>query len=91
MRSSVSDSDLQENAAYALQYEVASREVKVVVHRGWVTLTGEVTDAADKEAAFKAVLNLRGVKGIQNYITIAVAPKPQETTKFVEAVPAARS
>ena len=53
-----------------------------------LTLTGEVTDAAEKAAALKAALYLRGVKGIQNYITVAEPPKPIETTKFIEAIPA---
>lgn len=88
MTQPVTDADLQENAAYALRYEVASHSVRAAVEGGWVTLTGEVADAADKAAALNAVLYLRGVKGIQNYITVAEPPKPLETTKFIEAIPA---
>lgn len=87
MTQPVTDEDLRESAAYALRYEVASPLVKAAVREGWVTLTGEVADAADEEAAFRAVLYLRGVKGIQNYITVAARPNPLETTKFIEAVP----
>jgi osmotically-inducible protein OsmY len=87
MTQSVTDADLSENAAYALQYEVASQLVKVMVENGWLTLTGEVTDAADKAAAERAVIHVRGVRGIRNYITVVPPPKPQETIKFIEAVP----
>ena len=84
----IADTELSENAAYALHYEVASLLVKVAVESGWLTLTGEVADEADKEAAEKAVLYIRGVKGIRNYITIIWPPEPVDTTRFIEAVPA---
>jgi osmotically-inducible protein OsmY len=88
MRQLVTDAELTENAAYALHYEVASQLVKLSAESGWVTLTGEVTDAADKAAAERAVGYIRGVRGIRNYITIAPSPKLVETTKFIEAIPA---
>ena len=84
----VTDRELSENAAYALHYEVAPQLIKVAVESGWITLAGEVADEADKEAAEKAVLYIRGVKGIRNYITIIRPPEPLETTRFIEAVPA---
>ena len=80
--------ELSENAAYALHYEVASQLINVAVESGWVTLTGEVADEADKEAAEKAVFYIRGVKRIRNYVTIIRPPEPVDTTRFIEAVPA---
>ena len=84
----IADTELSENAAYALHYEVASQLIKVAVESGSVTLTGEVADEADKEAAEKAVPYIRGVKGIRNYITVIWPPEPVDTTRFIEPVPA---
>lgn len=47
----LSDADISENAAYALHFEVASQLIRVAVKNGWLTLTGEVADEAEKEAA----------------------------------------
>jgi osmotically-inducible protein OsmY len=82
------DEELCENAAYALSFEVASRLIKVAVEKGWLTLMGQVPDEADKAAAEKAVLHIRGIKGIRNYITVSEPPKPAETVRYIEAVPA---
>ena len=81
----VTDIELSENAAYALHF--ASQLINVAVESGWVTITGAVADEADKEAAEKAVLYIRGVKGIRNYISIIRPPEPEATTRFIEAVP----
>jgi osmotically-inducible protein OsmY len=81
-----SDADISENAAYALHFEVASQLIKVAVKGGWLTLTGEVVDQAEKASAEKAVLYIRGVRGIRNYITFVPAAKPADTVKFIEAV-----
>ena len=56
----LSDADIRENAAYALHFEVASQLIRVTVKSGWLTLTGEVVDEAEKAAAEKAVLYIRG-------------------------------
>jgi hypothetical protein len=82
------DAELCENAAYALSFEVASQLVRVAVEKRWLTLTGQVADEADKAAAEKAVFHIRGIKGIRNYITVTPPPKPAETARFIEAVPA---
>jgi osmotically-inducible protein OsmY len=82
----LSDADISENAAYALHFEVASQLIRVAVKNGWLTLTGEVADEAEKEAAEKTVLYIRGVRGIRNYITIVSPAKPADTVKFIEAV-----
>jgi len=83
----LSDADICENAAYALHFEVGSQLIRVAVKSGWLTLTGEVADEADKEAAEKTMLYLRGVRGIRNYITVVPRAKPADTVKFIEAVP----
>jgi osmotically-inducible protein OsmY len=84
----LSDADICENAAYALHFEVASQLIRGAVKNGWLTLTGEeVANEAEKEAAQKTVLYVRGVRGIRNYITVVSPAKPEETVKFIEAVP----
>jgi len=82
----LSDADITENAAYALHFEVGSQLIRVAVKNGWLTLTGEVADESEKEAAEKAVLCIRGVRGIRNYITVDTLAKPSQTVKFIEAV-----
>jgi osmotically-inducible protein OsmY len=62
----LSDADICGNAAYALHFEVASQLIRLAVKNGWLTLTGEVADEAEKEAAEKTVLYIRGVRGIRN-------------------------
>lgn len=44
--------------------------IKVSVINGWVTLFGELEWNYQKEAAKEAVVNLIGVKGVSNYISI---------------------
>jgi osmotically-inducible protein OsmY len=44
--------------------------VKVEVEDGWITLTGEVNFKFQQAAAYNAVRNLTGVKGVTNLITI---------------------
>ena len=82
----LSDAEISENAAYALHFEVASQLIRVAVRSGWLTLTGEVANEAEKEAAEKAVQYIRGVRGIRNYITVVPRAEPENTVKFIEAV-----
>jgi osmotically-inducible protein OsmY len=82
----LSDADICENAAYALHFEVASHLIRVAVKNGWLTLTGEVADEAEKEASEKTVLYIRGVRGLRNYITVVPPAKPADTANFIEAV-----
>ena len=44
--------------------------IKVRVLNGWVTLSGELEWHYQREAAKEAVINLIGVKGVSNYISI---------------------
>jgi len=55
--------------------------IKVVVHDGWVTLSGEVSFWFQRDAAERAITHLRGVKGLANDITI----KPQASVTNIKA------
>jgi osmotically-inducible protein OsmY len=56
--------------AFKLNIEIPNDKVKVKVETGWVTLEGEVEWDFQKEAAQEAVVDLSGVAGVTNNITI---------------------
>ena len=56
--------------AWRWNWEVPEAEIKVKVEGGWVTLDGKVEWNYQKEATKKAVINLTGVKGVSNNISI---------------------
>jgi osmotically-inducible protein OsmY len=66
------DPQIAEAALKALNADVfiPATGVKVVVHDGWVTVSGQVDFWFQKEAAARAITHLRGVKGLANDITI---------------------
>lgn len=70
--SNKSDNEIASDVLKALidSYTVPNENVKVKVEDGWITLEGYVTWNYQKEAAFKAVTYLPGVKGVTNYIKI---------------------
>ena len=51
-------------------WAVPNDVIKIKVEDGWVTLEGEVPWNYQREAAGKAVVNLTGIKGLTNYITL---------------------
>lgn len=63
-------------AALRLRSDVPASQITVVVNQGWIKLEGDVEWNYQRAAAEKAVRNLRGVKGISNYITITPSVKP---------------
>jgi osmotically-inducible protein OsmY len=67
-----SDSDIATEVlnAFKFNWEIPKDDVKVKVENGWVTLEGTVDWNYQKEAAKKAILNLAGLMGISNSITI---------------------
>jgi osmotically-inducible protein OsmY len=81
------DTELSENASYALQLEAGTHDIKIAVEHGWLTLTGGVRSEAQKAAAEKAVFHIRGIRGIRNYIAVLPPPKPVEEIRQIEAVP----
>jgi osmotically-inducible protein OsmY len=78
-----SDPEIAEAALHALNANVSvpGTGIKVVVHDGWVTLSGEVSFWFQRDAAERAITHLRGVKGLANDITI----KPQASVTNIKA------
>jgi len=77
------DPQIADAALKALNADVfiPATGVKVVVHDGWVTLSGRVDFWYQREAAQRAITHLRGVRGLANDVTI----KPQATIANVKA------
>lgn len=81
------DADLARDAANAISMNtyVPKDRVKVSVHEGWVTLTGEVEWQFQKEAAQKAMKYLRGLKGTINGVTVKPSVAPSEVKNKIVA------
>jgi len=67
-----SDEDIAQSARIILEWNfwVPRDRVKVMVHDGWITLSGEVDYYYEKERAEDAVRHLIGISGVMNSITI---------------------
>ena len=59
--------------------------VKVVVEKGWVTLSGEVEWEFQKKAVATAVRYLMGVTGVSDHITIKAKPAAGSVKTDIEA------
>lgn len=67
--------------------KVSHEEIGVSVHNGVVTLSGEVPYYAEKLAAEKAAMRVRGVKGIAEEIKVRLkAPHKKSDTEIAEIV-----
>jgi len=66
------DEEIAKAVRDALEWDVLvpADRITVAVSDGWVKLEGEVGWQYEKEAAERAVRNLRGVKGVTNLITV---------------------
>ncbi len=73
------DSDVARVAIEALKWKTFAPEgrIKVVVQKGWITLEGDLDWQYQRDAAFEAVHNLVGVKGVTNLV--AVKPRVSAT------------
>lgn len=56
--------------AIKADWELPKDKIKVKVEKGWVTLEGELTWNFQKNAAKNSIINLMGVIGVSNNITI---------------------
>jgi osmotically-inducible protein OsmY len=67
-----SDADIAQSVKNVLLWTtyLPQDAVKILVEKGWVTLSGEVSWNFQKTAANKAVRYLMGVKGVSNQISI---------------------
>ena len=71
-----SDADIARVALDALQWNssVPADRIKVMVHKGWVTLEGDVEWGYQKTAAEEAVRRLTGVVGVSNQVAVKARP-----------------
>ena len=77
------DEEIARAAKNALEWDVSvpHNQVNVMVQDGRVTLEGEVDRWHQRDAAYKAICNLTGVRGITNEITV----KPRATSARVKS------
>jgi osmotically-inducible protein OsmY len=69
------DADIAADAVAALKLQTTvADKVQIAVHRGHVTLTGNVEWLTQRESAAAAIHHIPGVRAIVNYIE--VSPKP---------------
>ena len=81
------DQDIAKAALNALEWDVwvPSKQIKVKVDGGWITLEGEVDYKYQQIAAENAVRNLIGVKGVANLIGLKKpSVKPFEVKTTIE-------
>jgi osmotically-inducible protein OsmY len=70
--------------SFRWNWRVPDEKIKVKVEDGWVTLDGTVSWNYQKEAAKKAVVNLLGVKGVNNNLKIESELKDAVEKKDIE-------
>jgi len=82
----LTDAEVAESAVAALKCNVAipSDAITVLVKDGWINLRGQVSYWYQKNAAFNAVSNLRGVRGVANNIVIICKTTPADVTSRIE-------
>ena len=73
-KSKPKDANLKTSVEKALQADPQTAGVRVNVTDAVATLTGEVRDAAAQSAAGTIAGGVKGVKSVQNNVTIASAP-----------------
>src|SRR5579871_729900 len=80
----VKDSTIQEKIAEAAKVTPELTGVTAAVKDGIVTLTGEVKDEAAKMASETVIKAIKGVKSVEDNLTIAPPPAPVVTVAPVE-------
>jgi len=81
------DADIAADVRHALQWDVSVPDEKIqsTVMNGFVTLTGRVESASQRDDAARAVANLAGVRGVENRITVdRVSVSPEEIRAAIQ-------
>jgi osmotically-inducible protein OsmY len=79
------DSDIAEAVVNSLRWHVwVPNDIQATVENGWVTLTGSVTRAFQRNAAVAAVRYLSGVTGVSNNISIKSSVQPTAVKDAIE-------
>jgi osmotically-inducible protein OsmY len=80
------DTGVAEASLQALRWSasVPKDAVRVTITRGWITLEGKVDWDYQRRAAYEAVRDLRGVRGVSNLIEIKPSAKASEVRAQIE-------
>ncbi len=81
------DDDIARAAETALSWNefVPTDKIKIMVEKGWLTLSGEVDWAYQRQWATDSVAHLRGVTGVTNDITIRQRVVARDIKSDIEA------
>jgi osmotically-inducible protein OsmY len=81
------DTEVAEAVARALRWTISvpSDAIKATVSHGWVNLEGEVEWNYQRDAAYRAIREITGVKGVTNRITLKPRLSTAEIRKKIEA------
>ena len=83
----LTDTEIARAVRSALEWDVLVPEARIrsTITNAWVTLEGDVDLWAEREDAERAVRNLKGVRGIANYIEIAPSKiAPADVRRSIE-------
>lgn len=80
------DSDLALAALYALKWDAAipTDKIDITVSHGYLTLRGEVEWPFQREAAERAIRRLAGIKGVTNWVTVAIRATSGDIKQKIE-------
>ena len=82
------DADIAASAHRALEWDalVPVDKIELTVSKGWITLSGEVEWAYQKDDAERVVRRLSGVRGVTNLIMVhpRIKPAPEEIKRKIE-------
>lgn len=80
------DTELGKDIARALgSNSWVPKEVKAKVENGWVTLSGQVDWAFERNNAMQAIQKLNGVCGVNNLISLKSKVKPQDVRAKIKS------
>jgi osmotically-inducible protein OsmY len=81
------DTDIARDVRYALEWDafVPDQDIRSTVSDGLVTLEGPVHTLRQKEDAERAIRNVSGVKGVNNWLAVApTKADPEQLRKSIE-------
>jgi osmotically-inducible protein OsmY len=80
------DDDIAKRILHILEWNTSVPEnvIRVKVHNGWVTLSGDVQWNFQKQAAARAIRGLAGVTGLTNAISISPSFSPSDVHERIE-------
>jgi len=85
--SQLTDEEIAQAAIHALSWNtlVPADRIKVWVEHGWITLEGDLDWRYQKTAAYDAVCNLKGVRGVRDRVVIKPAAISTAVKAHIEA------